>query len=81
MTLAPDDQSCAQCRYYLAPPGGGGFCHRNPPSVWLPTAEYRQSDKAQRITVEWPAVRPDDWCGEFGKLTAQPTRKPKDQTL
>jgi hypothetical protein len=82
MTLAPDDQSCAQCRYYLGE--DDGFCHRNPPSIWLPTAEYGQPDSMRRITAQWPPVSADDWCGEFAKLQVTPMQKaarPKDETL
>jgi hypothetical protein len=75
MALAPDDQSCAVCRYYLE-----GFCHRHPPSVSLATAEYRMPSSGQRVTVQWPPVNADDWCGEFAKVQATPMQ-PKDETL
>ena len=66
MANLPDDESCALCRFYI---NDESECRRHPPSVWLATASYREAgrDKAQRVTVTWPSVKPDDWCGEFLK--------------
>ena len=72
MASPPDEESCAQCRFYM---DGPSECHRHPPSVWLATASYREvsRDQAQRVPVTWPGVNPDDWCGEFLKIkTADP---------
>jgi hypothetical protein len=67
MTTIPDGESCAQCRYYV---DDVSECRRNPPSVWLATAVYRSAsaEHKQRVEVSWPAVKPGDWCGEFGKI-------------
>ena len=67
MANLPDGESCAQCRYFI---DAVSECRRNPPSVWLATASYREASRAHaaRVTVTWPTVKPSEWCGEFGKI-------------
>lgn len=44
-------QTCEHCRFFR-----NSECHKNPPaSVVLQDA----------VTVYWPNVKKDDWCGEF----------------
>lgn len=71
MANLPDDESCAQCRYFI---NDVSECRRNPPSVWLATASYREASRAHsaRVNVTWPTVKPDDWCGQFLKVKMQP---------
>ncbi len=64
MAEAPDDQSCAVCRFYV---DVVGECHRYPPLVAAP---------AIRSMGAWPAVSADAWCGEFGKIKEGPPAVP-----
>ncbi|HNT37448.1 MAG TPA: hypothetical protein PKH07_20810 [bacterium] len=38
----------------------GLICRRNAPE---PLLRVRRTEK--QVHVQWPEVRPDDWCGEF----------------
>ena len=48
MASIPDDESCAQCRYFI---DGASECHRNPPSVMLATASYRSQSLGAKNQV------------------------------
>ncbi len=63
MAEAPDDQSCAVCRYYV---DVVGECHRYPP------VQYQGIE----AVGHWPKVAPDAWCGEFGKIPGSPPAIP-----
>ncbi len=67
MAEAPDDQSCAVCRYYV---DVVGECHRYPPEL------EHQSGTVARLEARWPPVPADAWCGEFGKIPGSPPAIP-----
>lgn len=59
----PDDPEpehlCRNCKFYDAgaEPGYDGTCHRRAPIV---TGGMMSS-----VETLWPALGPDNWCGEF----------------
>lgn len=61
------ENGCWTCRFWARSGGLDGECHRHPPR---PSLNH----------PDWPAVRGDDWCGEWkprpeppGYLTAVPS--------
>jgi len=56
-----DELTCENCKYFVT--SGALYspinrCHRYPP--YLVDWEFHNG-----ITVDWPVVAPDAWCGEF----------------
>jgi hypothetical protein len=52
----PQEEVCANCRYHvLDKEEDFGRCHRYPP-IMVPEGD--------QYSFEYPAVNPDDWCGE-----------------
>jgi len=56
---ALSEQRCSNCRYSWITKPDAFSCHRTPPQIG-PRGE------------QWPAVEPDDWCGEWVSQEAQP---------
>lgn len=52
----PETQSCGNCRFAYHD-DNRRRCHRNPPQ-WVTSGEYE-------IDWKYPAVRGDEWCGEW----------------
>lgn len=51
--MTDTDDCCGRCAYFVGGAVEGGTCHRYNPDV-LPDGRSA-----------WPAVGPEDWCGEF----------------
>lgn len=51
-------QRCATCRFHA-----GEDCRRHPPRVIV---------KRGKIAACWPAVEPDEWCGEWRRAETPP---------
>lgn len=64
-TLRADRIGCDLCRHFdrdatADGPGVSGWCRRNPPAAVI---------EGDSVTVIWPPVDNEDWCGEFVRMT------------
>lgn len=67
----PGTEACLTCQYYgleATPNPDTGWCVRHPP---IPVnTSIGALDPAGRITMHWPIVHADHWCGEYLKTVA-----------
>jgi len=62
------ESSCASCRFFKPGTGHAGTCQRYPPQVYGLVQSVGKGGEYHLDGIEevaWPAVRPDDWCGEW----------------
>ncbi len=66
---------CQNCRYLLlgAPDHKIGHCRRFPPQRCY-TKKYDEYERCNYnvITVEFPTVKLEEWCGEYAERVAVP---------
>lgn len=47
-----------------------GYCRVQPPAPRTPQTGVSPSPRTQQLlSVEWPEVRADDWCGDWKAVT------------
>jgi len=60
------ERCCKSCEFYQSQDNDKGTCHFNAPFPSMKSPIMNEKFFAE-VTITWPQVKPDDWCGRFKK--------------
>ncbi len=63
-TMDANERSCENCEFYTSQDSDKGNCHFNAPFPSLKSPMMNEKFFAD-ATINWPQVKPTDWCGRF----------------
>lgn len=56
------EETCKDCKYFMAVDGGSSFCRESPPRI---TSYITLPNGNPLIGSSWPPVGSDQWCGRW----------------
>lgn len=62
--VSSDEPACEKCAFSVLDLERGMVCRRHPPQQH-PFPVQGHLGMTMQIVTAWPAVRKEDWCGEF----------------
>ena len=64
--MGAKERSCKDCEFYESQADDKGACHFNAPFPSMRMPMMNEKFFAD-VNINWPKVKPDDWCGHFKK--------------